>query len=107
MKSINAETLFYLVRRIANQSHCRYWLDAKGDGSYSHVAIEFFSHRPEEKLLGELESYGFKYCLPVSNCRIGGIDGHILRVEALRDFETSIETRIIEGTDAGKSTFYG
>lgn len=63
--SINADTLFYVVRRLANQMPTRYYLDAKGDGSFSHVALEVWcSQQVEDSLVvlrDELNAMGFSF----------------------------------------------
>ncbi len=48
LAGVTAETVFRLVRKLANQDPTRYWLDAKGDGSYSHVAIAVYSEDNRE-----------------------------------------------------------
>lgn len=37
---MTADQIFHVHRRLGNQMPCRYYLDAKGDGSYSHVCLE-------------------------------------------------------------------
>jgi hypothetical protein len=65
---INAE-INRVVLRLANQCPTRYYLDAKEDGSFSHVAIEIWMHDWEafpDRLDVELKRKGFHHVISKS-----------------------------------------
>ena len=63
---MTADQLFMVHRRLGNQMPCRYYLDAKGDGSYSHVCLECYFPNPgfatatDNGLAKELEALGMQ-----------------------------------------------
>ncbi len=64
---MTADQLFYVHRRLGNQMPCRYYLDAKGDGSYSHVCLECYfpeNTTDDRQLRKELLVYGM---IPISS----------------------------------------
>jgi hypothetical protein len=66
---MTADQLFYVHRRLGNQMPCRYYLDAKGDGSYSHVCLELYAPISGDgfippfgpRLVAELNEYGMVF----------------------------------------------
>lgn len=61
---VEIETLFRIVRRLANQMPTRYFLDAGRDGSFSMVALELWFQEGERcpyTLCRELMALGFYY----------------------------------------------
>lgn len=62
---MTADQLFMVHRRLGNQMPCRYYLDAKGDGSYSHACIKAYfplNATDDRQLRKELLEYGMTHC---------------------------------------------
>ncbi len=86
------DTLYYVVRRLANQTMVRYYMDAKGDGSADTFAVEVYEYGTgaPARLLKEMEEQGFTFVgeTVIGNLHDTGVPGAIpfvrLRWEAPR-----------------------
>lgn len=61
---VHVGTVHQIVRMLARQCPTRYYLDAKGDCSYSHVAIEVYLHPGEpcpDRLHEEMKASGLSF----------------------------------------------
>lgn len=63
---MTADQLFMVHRRLGNQMPCRYYLDAKGDGSCSHVCLECYFPvcdgvaEGDQRLIQDLAQFGMR-----------------------------------------------
>jgi hypothetical protein len=74
MKTVNNPDLERIVRRLANQCPTRYYLDGKGDGTYTHRRLEIWLPRNAsfpDFLSAELDRYGFEPVQPWMEANTG------------------------------------